>query len=67
MTGAEILSAEQKLLTTYDQAIQQKIAARAYQKAEKRGFAPGHELEDWLAAEAELEAEEALVHLEPED
>jgi hypothetical protein len=27
------------------------IAERAYFKAEQRGFAPGHELEDWLAAE----------------
>jgi hypothetical protein len=30
------------------------IAERAYFKAEQRGFAPGHELEDWLAAEREL-------------
>lgn len=67
MTDAEILSAEQKLLTTYDKAIHQKIAVRAYYKAERRGFAPGHALDDWLAAEAEIEAEEALVHWEPED
>jgi|SoiMetStandDraft_5_1073268.scaffolds.fasta_scaffold1366036_2 hypothetical protein len=31
-------------------------AERAYYKAERRGFAPGHELEDWLAAEREVEA-----------
>lgn len=30
------------------------IAERAYFKAEQRGFEPGHELEDWLAAEREL-------------
>ncbi len=30
------------------------IAERAYFKAEQRGFAPGHELEDWLAAEREV-------------
>ena len=30
-------------------------AERAYFKAERRGFAPGHELEDWLAAEREVE------------
>jgi hypothetical protein len=29
------------------------IAELAYLKAEKRGFEPGHELEDWLAAEGE--------------
>jgi hypothetical protein len=31
-----------------------KVAMAAYFIAEKRGFAPGHELEDWLAAEAEI-------------
>ena len=31
------------------------IALAAYFIAEKRGFAPGHELDDWLAAEAEIE------------
>jgi hypothetical protein len=30
------------------------IAERAYFKAERRGFVPGHELEDWLAAEREV-------------
>ena len=31
-----------------------KIAEIAYRKAEKRGFKPGHELDDWLAAEEEF-------------
>jgi hypothetical protein len=30
-----------------------KIAELAYYKAERRGFEPGHELEDWLEAEQE--------------
>ena len=30
-----------------------RIAVLAYYKAQSRGFEPGHELEDWLAAEAE--------------
>ena len=30
------------------------IAEAAYFCAERRGFAPGHELEDWLQAEAQL-------------
>jgi Protein of unknown function (DUF2934) len=30
-----------------------RIAVAAYYKAEARGFEPGHELGDWLAAEAE--------------
>jgi hypothetical protein len=30
------------------------IAKAAYWRAEKRGFQAGHELEDWFAAEAEV-------------
>ena len=32
------------------------VAETAYLRAERRGFAPGHETEDWLAAEAEVDA-----------
>jgi len=31
------------------------IAQAAYFRAERRGFAPGAELQDWLAAEAEID------------
>jgi hypothetical protein len=31
------------------------IAEGAYLRAERRGFAPGHETEDWVAAEAEVD------------
>jgi hypothetical protein len=66
MTGeAEIVAAEQDLLEACDRALCEKISERAYRKAEERGFAPGHELDDWLEAEAEVRAEEALTHLEP--
>jgi hypothetical protein len=30
------------------------IEKEAYLRAEQRNFAPGHEVEDWLAAEAEV-------------
>jgi hypothetical protein len=30
------------------------IAEAAYYRAQRRGFTPGHELDDWLQAEAEL-------------
>ncbi len=30
------------------------VTERAFFKAEKRGFEPGHELEDWLEAEKEI-------------
>jgi hypothetical protein len=33
-----------------------RIAEAAYLRAQQRGFAPGYELEDWLAAEKEIDA-----------
>lgn len=30
------------------------VTERAYHKAERRGFAAGHEMEDWLEAEKEV-------------
>jgi hypothetical protein len=30
------------------------VEERAFFKAQKRGFEPGHELEDWLEAEREI-------------
>jgi hypothetical protein len=37
---------------------QKRIRELAYFKAKARGFAPGHELDDWL--EAEREVDEAM-------
>lgn len=34
----------------------QMVAVAAYYKAEQRGFAAGHEMDDWLAAEQEFKA-----------
>lgn len=34
----------------------ERIATAAYYKAEARGFVPGFEMEDWLRAEAEVDA-----------
>jgi len=34
--------------------LRQLIEETAYYKAKERGFAPGHELDDWVAAEAEV-------------
>jgi hypothetical protein len=34
---------------------EQAIAELAYFRALKRGFEPGHDVEDWLAAEAEYD------------
>jgi hypothetical protein len=34
--------------------LEKLIAEAAYYRAQRRGFAPGHELDDWVAAEAEV-------------
>jgi hypothetical protein len=41
------------------QARHAMVAEAAYLRAERRGFAHGHHVEDWLAAEAEVDA---LLH-----
>jgi hypothetical protein len=38
-----------------DHERRQRILEAAYYRAEKRGFNPGGELDDWLAAEAEID------------
>ena len=37
-----------------EHAVLERIRLAAYYRAERRGFVSGHELEDWLAAEAEV-------------
>jgi hypothetical protein len=32
------------------------VAKRAHEIAEQRGFGPGHELDDWLQAEREIDS-----------
>ncbi len=45
---------------TSAEARREMIARAAYFRAERRGFAPGRELEDWLEAEAEVDAQLGL-------
>jgi hypothetical protein len=37
-----------------EKTFREMVAERAYLKAEKRGFAHGHEEDDWLTAEQEI-------------
>ncbi|HXZ94168.1 MAG TPA: DUF2934 domain-containing protein [Burkholderiales bacterium] len=37
-----------------DEELHMLIAQAAYRRAQQRSFAPGHELDDWLAAESEV-------------
>ena len=39
---------------TSDVLVQEQIARRAYELYEARGREDGHDLEDWLCAEAEI-------------
>ncbi|HEY5761185.1 MAG TPA: DUF2934 domain-containing protein [Steroidobacter sp.] len=43
----------------------QRIARRAYELAQKRGFTPGAELSDWLRAEQEIDAAEQQKQAAP--
>lgn len=43
-------------ITVSEDARRAMIAQAAYLRAERRGFSPGGEVEDWLAAEAEVDA-----------
>lgn len=43
-------------ITVSEDARRAMIAQAAYLRAERRGFAPGGEIEDWMAAEAEVDA-----------
>lgn len=52
----DVVSAALVATPTQRQNREELIAEAAYHHAEARGFEPGHELEDWLAAEAEVDA-----------
>jgi hypothetical protein len=40
-----------------DAAREKMISEAAYYRAQKRGFGPGRELDDWLEAEAEISSQ----------
>lgn len=51
-----VLESEQTVSTSIDPDVRrQLVAAEAYFLAERRGFTAGHELEDWVAAEAAVD------------
>jgi hypothetical protein len=49
-------SLERREIPSFSDDRQQRIAEAAYWRAERRGFKPGHELEDWLEAERDIDA-----------
>jgi hypothetical protein len=52
-----------KIKVDDDEAKRRLIAEIAYFNAERRGFSPGYEIDDWL--EAEQEVESSIEALEP--
>jgi hypothetical protein len=42
----------------YSEDFKKKIAGRAYEIFERRGRAPGHDVDDWLKAESEIHWEQ---------
>jgi hypothetical protein len=48
---------DKKMDAAWEEEIRSRIAERAYFKAQARGYEPGHEIQDWIEAEAEIQAE----------
>lgn len=46
---------QQRELPSLSESREARIAEAAYWRAERRGFAPGSELDDWLSAEKEID------------
>ncbi|HEY7641040.1 MAG TPA: DUF2934 domain-containing protein [Steroidobacteraceae bacterium] len=50
---------ERREIPSFSESREARIAEAAYWRAERRGFAPGQELDDWLAAEKEVDGDSA--------
>lgn len=46
---------QQREIPSFSETRAARIAEAAYWRAERRGFIPGHELDDWLSAEQEVD------------
>ena len=64
---AEIIRMAQAEASNREMERRVRIADAAYFRAEKRGFEPGHELDDWLAAEVEVANAQQLNTLSPDE
>jgi hypothetical protein len=54
ITGSNL---EQHEFHSLSESREARIAEAAYWRAERRGFTPGHELDDWLSAEREVDSD----------
>jgi hypothetical protein len=55
--GAETVKEFRSSFSADDGSREARISEAAFFKAAARGFAPGHEWDDWLAAEKEIDAQ----------
>jgi hypothetical protein len=53
-SAAKPKAAPKAVKTPSPEELRKLISEAAYYRAKRRGFAPGHELEDWVQAEAEV-------------
>jgi hypothetical protein len=55
MDHAEIVRMATSVAASHAAERREMISTAAYYRAQKRGFEPGHELEDWFAAETAID------------
>ena len=58
-TDTEVTAAtlERREIPSFSESREARIAEAAYWRAERRGFTAGQELDDWLAAEKEVDGD----------
>lgn len=57
--GVTATQLERREIPSFSENREQRIAEAAYWRAERRGFGAGQELDDWLAAEREVDEDDA--------
>lgn len=59
--GAEVTASnlERREIPSFSESREARIAEAAYWRAERRGFTAGQELDDWLAAEKDVDGDGA--------
>lgn len=65
--GPEVTAAhlERREIPSFSESRAARIAEAAYWRAERRGFAAGQELDDWLAAEKDVDGDSANQQAQP--
>jgi DUF2934 family protein len=57
---------ERREIPSFSENREARIAEAAYWRAERRGFAAGQELDDWLAAEKQVDEDDAARQARPD-